>query len=142
MGTQGLDRKKQEIERLIRLAKGGRQAQETAINHLVQLSEAWLADYPAPFLEMLARLLALTWKNESAVQQLTYYQALALRRCDRYGEALRVFDDLLVQPGLSVELRARSLNSRAICQRLTGDLEGARRDTMPAWPCGKAWEIP
>ena len=127
MGAPGLDRENQDIDRLIRLAKGGRRSQETAMKNLAQLSEAWLADHPAPFLGLLERLLALPWKNKAALQQLTYFQALALRRCDRYSDALRVFDDLLGQSNLAVELRARSLNSRAVCQRLTGDLEGARQ---------------
>lgn len=94
---------------------------------LERLGNFYFANDTRALLLLVAQVADLSLQTPLAVHTRRYFQAVAAFRQDRYDVARTTFDDLLASPDLTTVLRARSLNSRAVICRLTGQLEEAMR---------------
>jgi CHAT domain-containing protein/tetratricopeptide (TPR) repeat protein len=94
----------------------------------VRLANQLLTADPQPLFELVDVIQKLPLTNPASRQRCVYFQAVALRNAERYGEALAVSDALLQEPDLDPWVRGRTLNSRAICYRLVGRLGEALAD--------------
>ena len=93
-----------------------------------RLANRLLLDDPQGFVALVQAAADLPLASLAGQQKMTYFQALALVKSDRYAEAIPIFDRLLAGPGLLPETRGRALNSRANCYYLTGRFEQALQD--------------
>ncbi|MCA9976068.1 MAG: tetratricopeptide repeat protein, partial [Anaerolineales bacterium] len=103
--------------------QAGDEAAFTAV--FVQLANRYLVEDGAALAQLVATVGALPLTTAVAQQQLLYFRALVQRKAGAHAAAAATFDTLLAQPDLEAHLRARALNSRAICHRLLGQPEAA-----------------
>ncbi len=90
-----------------------------------RLAYRLLTDDPQRLSELVDVVQSLPLATAASRQLCAYFEAVALRKAERYAEALAVFDALLAAPDLDPGARARALNSRARCYQLIGRLEEA-----------------
>ncbi len=101
-----------------------------------RLANRLLLDDPARLYALVLELQDVPLLTAVAHQQRTYFHAVALRRTEQYAAAVAIFDTMLADPALTPELRARTLNSRAVAHRLLGQPERALegyRESLALW---------
>jgi CHAT domain-containing protein/tetratricopeptide (TPR) repeat protein len=108
-----------------RLRTGEQAAEPVFLAVLDRLASRLLLEDPEGFAALIGSVRDVPLAAEAGRQLRRYFEGVALALSDRYGEALAVFDELLAEPGLDVQVRGRALNSRAIYCRITGRLEEA-----------------
>lgn len=90
-----------------------------------RLANHLLTDAPVHFIELMDRVRDIPLTDAGAQQRRHYFEGVALTKAERYEEAIAQFDALLGEPPLDPHVKARAENSRAICCRLTGQLDAA-----------------
>ncbi len=90
-----------------------------------RLADRLLKDDPERLAAVVAEMQRLPGTAVSTQHTIAFFEAVALRKAEKYNQALAAFDALLNAPDVEERLRGRLLNSRAICYRLLGRLEDA-----------------
>ena len=90
-----------------------------------RLADHFLADTHTAFTQLVE--LAQDWPLQDSINQQwrTYFSGVAVFQAECYDDAIAIFDRLLAAPDLDLAVRARTLNSRAIGLRISGQLEEA-----------------
>lgn len=100
-------------------------SEEAYVAALEALLASVITEAPAELATLLTQLVLPSIKQARHQQLLAYYRGLALGLREQYHDALTAFSQLLAQPHLDDHVRARTLNSCAIFQRVTGQLQAA-----------------
>ena len=108
-----------------RLRSGDETAESTWLAVYERLASRLLADDPQGLVTLVDTVRDLPLQSAAARHRRTLFEGIALRRTEQYEAALTIYDSILADADLEPYLRARTLNSRAICYRLTGRLEEA-----------------
>lgn len=90
-----------------------------------RLADRLVKDDPDALITLVARAEQWPLRRAASRQQVRYFKAIALRKAQQYDEALAVFDELLAEEDLGLELSGRAQNSRAICYYRLGRWEDA-----------------
>lgn len=101
-----------------------------------RLANLYFAGDTAALLALVRQAVDLPLHSPPARQMRRYFQGVAAFRQDSYEAALDHFDHLLAQDTLSLSLRARTLNARAVVCRVTGQLAAAMegyRASLALW---------
>lgn len=99
--------------------------EDTVITALEPLLAQVIHDTPAQLDTVLRDLQLPRFQQPRHRQLIDYYQGLALGLNEQYHTALTALRTLLEIPNLDERVRARTLNSCAIFQRITGQLQAA-----------------
>ena len=91
----------------------------------VRLAESLLNQPPQELQQLLDNVPHHYRSDPRVRRQCTFYQAIVLRNTEQYTNALQTFNELLAEPTLPTRLRARTLNSRAVCFYHLGQLQRA-----------------
>ncbi len=125
------------INYLVKQIQAGIQTFETPFLAVFErLSNRLLLDDPEQFIELAGVIQKVHLHSAIGQQRRDYYQGLALRKAERYIEAISVFTTLLAEPELDPHIQARTLNSRANCYRLIDRPEDALdgyEDSLSQW---------
>jgi CHAT domain-containing protein/tetratricopeptide (TPR) repeat protein len=105
-----------------RLRGGDESVEPTLVAVFERLANRLLTDDTRHLSQLVNLIQTLPLATATSRQRCAYFQAVALRRAERYSEALAIFDALLVEPALDPLVRGRALNSRARCYQLIGRL--------------------
>ena len=108
-----------------RLGGGEAQLERPFMAVFERLANRLLLDDPEALIALVEQTRHLPMQAAAHRQQFGFFEALALRKAERYEAALAAFDGLLAEE-LAVALQARVLNSRAVCCFLLGRLEEAQ----------------
>jgi CHAT domain-containing protein/tetratricopeptide (TPR) repeat protein len=122
---------------LVKRLRSGEATMEPAF---LAVFERWmnrlLVDDPERFMELVDSVRDLPLTTARGRQLRSYYQGLALRKQERFEEAISAFETLLAEPDLDLHVQGRTLNSRANCHRIIGRSEAALngyRESVKIW---------
>ena len=111
-----------------RFQTGDEDAEPGLIAVFERLANRLLTDDPDRLMALVAQFQALPLKLPSSRHRCVYFEAAALRKAEDYAGSVAVSEALLSEAELDSWVRGRTLNSRAICYRVTGWFEEAFAD--------------
>ncbi|MEM7115660.1 MAG: CHAT domain-containing tetratricopeptide repeat protein [Chloroflexota bacterium] len=107
----------------------------------VEVEENWLivykrlagllvSDNPEAFTHLVNKVETIALSQDKSQHLQKYFLGLSFGLNEEFEQALVTFEDLLLQTNLEDDIRGRTLNSRAIFYRLTGQMELALADSL------------
>ncbi|MEM7134505.1 MAG: CHAT domain-containing tetratricopeptide repeat protein [Chloroflexota bacterium] len=133
-----------EERQLKELADNVRQNTEEAeanfIGAFVTVAEFYLNRDAKRFISIVEAYASMEFKQSHHQHLYTFYKGLVYQKAGRYRHSIKVFDELIALGELNTKLRARSLNSRAICQRMLAHYEAALDDYKQSFALWEALE--